>query len=148
MWICPACGRGFKRTNQSHYCGKAPASIDEYILRQEESIRPVLVRLKDAIHNAIPEAAETIAWSMPTWKKNDYIMHFAVNPKHISVYVGEEAIAHFSEELQGCDTHKGGIRFKYDDEIPFSLISDMAKWCFEMDRSIQTDNAAAPKKRK
>lgn len=31
MWICPKCGRKFKRTNQGHYCGKAPESIDEYI---------------------------------------------------------------------------------------------------------------------
>ena len=39
MWTCPNCGREFKRTNQSHYCGKAPASIDEYILRQENDIQ-------------------------------------------------------------------------------------------------------------
>lgn len=31
MWTCPKCGREFKRTNQSHYCGKAPESVDEYI---------------------------------------------------------------------------------------------------------------------
>lgn len=30
MWICPKCGREFKRTNQGHYCGKAPESVDEY----------------------------------------------------------------------------------------------------------------------
>ena len=31
MWTCPKCGREFKRTNQGHYCGKAPENVDEYI---------------------------------------------------------------------------------------------------------------------
>ena len=134
MWTCPSCGREFKRTNQDHYCGKAPVSVDEYILRQNESIQPTLDRLKNTIDNAIPDAAETIAWSMPSWKKNGYIIQFAVSTKHISVYVGEEAVAHFSEMLKEFDIHKGGIRFKLDEELPFSLISDIAKWCFAMDQ--------------
>ncbi len=31
MWVCPKCGRAFKNTEQSHYCGKPPATIEEYI---------------------------------------------------------------------------------------------------------------------
>ena len=31
MWTCPKCGRTFRRTDQDHYCGQAPASVDEYI---------------------------------------------------------------------------------------------------------------------
>ena len=31
MWTCPKCGRAFKRQEQSHYCGKAPETVDEYI---------------------------------------------------------------------------------------------------------------------
>ena len=34
MWICPKCGREFKRTNQGHYCGKAPETVLEYIASQ------------------------------------------------------------------------------------------------------------------
>lgn len=36
MWVCPKCGREFKKTNQSHYCGSAPETIDEYISRQPQ----------------------------------------------------------------------------------------------------------------
>lgn len=39
MWKCPKCGRSFKNENQSHYCGKAPETIDEYILAQDEEIQ-------------------------------------------------------------------------------------------------------------
>ena len=36
MWKCPKCGREFQRTGQSHCCGKKPATVDEYILSQDE----------------------------------------------------------------------------------------------------------------
>ena len=134
MWTCPNCGREFKRTNQSHYCGKAPASIDEYILRQEESIQPVLVCLKNAIHDAIPAAEEVIAWSTPTWKKKGNIIRFAASKNHIGVYVWEDAVSFFEDRLKGFDTSDGVIRFKIGEEMPLSLIADIAKWCFAMDQ--------------
>ena len=133
MWICPKCKREFKRTNQDHYCGKAPVTIDEYIMKQDIAIRPALVSLRNAIRDAIPEAAETIAWSMPTWKKKGNIIHFAVTKNHIGVYAGEDAIAHFAERLKGYEIYKGGIRLKLDEDRPLSLISDIAKWCFTME---------------
>ena len=134
MWKCPKCGREFKKTNQDHYCGKAPADIDEYILRQEKDIQPMLVSLRNAIHNAIPEAEETIAWSMPTWKKKGNIIHFAVSKKHIGVYVEQEAVDFFAERLKDFETNKGVIRLKFDRELPLSLIADIAKWSYEMDQ--------------
>ena len=134
MWTCPKCGREFKRTNQDHYCGKAPASIDEYIQKQEIAVQPALICLRNAIHDAIPEAAETIAWSMPTWKKKGNIIHFAVSKKHIGIYVGQEAILFFNERLKEFETHNGAIRLKLNQEIPLSLISDIAKWSYTMDQ--------------
>ena len=134
MWTCPNCKREFKRANQDHYCGKAPASIDEYILKQEIAIQPALIGLRNAIHDAIPEAEEKIAWSMPTWKKKGNIISFAANKNHIGVYIGEEAVAHFRAQLEDIEVYKGNLRLKYDREIPLILISDIAKWCFTMDQ--------------
>ena len=130
MWTCPKCGRKFKRTNQDHYCGKAPASIDEYIQRQDIAIQPVLISLRNAIHDAIPEARETIAWSMPTWKKKGNIIHFSVSKNHIGVHIGEETVTHFHERLKGLEVYKSVIRLKFDQEMPLLLIADIAKWSF------------------
>ena len=135
MWTCPDCGREFKRTNQSHYCGKAPATVDEYIERQEESLRPTLVSLKNTICEAIPEAEAVIAWSMPTWKKKGNIIHFAVNKGYIGLYVEQAAISFFEERLKGFEAYKGVIRLKTDRELPLDLISDIAKWCFTLDQT-------------
>ena len=46
MWKCPKCGRSFKKENQSHYCGKAPETVDEYILAQDEGIRDQLQSIR------------------------------------------------------------------------------------------------------
>ena len=127
-WICPKCGREFKKTGQDHYCGKAPASVDEYILRQDRTIQPALTNLRNAIRDAIPEAEERIAWSMPTWKKKENIISFAAGKNHIGVYVGEEAVAHFRERLEGLEVYKGNLRLRYDQEMPLALIADMARW--------------------
>ena len=71
---------------------------------------------------------------MPTWKKKGNIIHFAVSKNHIGVYVGQEAVSFFEERLKGIEFHKGVIRLKLNQEMPLSLIADIAKWCFTMDQ--------------
>ena len=134
MWTCPNCGREFKRTNQSHYCGEAPASVEEYILRQEKDVQSALVCLRNTIRDAIPEAEETIAWSTPTWKKKGNVIRIAVSKKHIGVYVWGDAVSFFEEQLKEYETDNGVIRLRIGEEMPLSLIAEIAKWCFAMDQ--------------
>ncbi len=54
MWECPKCGRTFKNTNQAHYCGSAPATIEEYIERQPEKAQPYLRQINCVIKAALP----------------------------------------------------------------------------------------------
>ena len=129
-WKCPKCGREFARENQDHYCGK-PRTIDEYIEAQEETFRPRLHEIRAVIRGAIPEAEETISWSMPTYRKGRNIIHFAAARKHVGLYPGEEAVARFAEELAGYEVSKGTIRLPYDRPLPADLIRRIAGWCFE-----------------
>lgn len=129
-WKCPKCGREFARENQDHYCVK-PRTIDEYIEAQEETVRPRLHEIRAVIRGAIPEAEETISWSMPTYRKGRNIIHFAAARKHVGLYPGEEAVARFAEELDGYEVSKGTIRLPYDRPLPEDLIRRIAGWCFE-----------------
>lgn len=129
-WKCPKCGREFARENQDHYCVK-PRTIDEYIEAQEETVRPRLHEIRAVIRGAIPEAEETISWSMPTYRKGRNIIHFAAARKHVGLYPGEEAVAWFAEELAGYEVSKGTIRLPYDRPLPEDLIRRIAGWCFE-----------------
>lgn len=129
-WKCPKCGREFSRIEQQHYCVK-PATIDEYIESQDESIRERLREIRSIIRSAIPEAEERMSWSMPTYWKGNNLIHFAASKKHLGLYPGGEATAVFADELAGFDVSKGTIRLPYSKELPEDLIRRIAVWCFE-----------------
>ena len=131
MWKCPKCGRSFKREEQSHYCGKAQATIDEYINSQDEVIRDQLQCVREAIRDELPNATEKISWSMPTYWQGHNIIHFAAQKKHIGLYPGPEAVERFADKLEeaGCKYSKGSIQIPYSDELPLDLISAIAAWC-------------------
>ena len=100
MWKCPKCGRSFRKENQSHYCGKAPTTVDEYILAQDEGIREQLRSVRTVLRGKLPDATEKIAWSMPTYWKDHNIIHFAAQKKHIGLYPGPEAVECFGRKLE------------------------------------------------
>lgn len=129
MWICPKCGRHFRNTNQDHYCGTAPATIEEYILSQPEDIQPCLRQVNEAIRASIPEAKEKISWSMPTYWKGRNLIQFAAAKKHIGLYPGPEAVEAFAGRLTDFKTSKGTIQLPYSKPLPLELIAEIAKWC-------------------
>ena len=133
MWKCPKCGRTFKKENQSHYCGKAPKTVEEYILAQDEEIRDQLQKVRKELLGRLPDATEKISWSMPTYWKEHNIIHFAAQKKHIGLYPGPEAVEFFSEKLDqaGLKYSKGSIQVPYSNDLPLNLIAEIADWCRE-----------------
>ena len=131
MWKCPKCGRTFKKENQSHYCGKAPKTVEEYILAQDEEIRDQLQKVRKVLLGRLPDATEKISWSMPTYWKEHNIIHFAAQKKHIGLYPGPEAVEFFSEKLDqaGLKYSKGSIQVPYSNDLPLNLIAEIADWC-------------------
>ena len=133
MWKCPKCGRAFKNENQSHYCGKAPQTVEEYILAQDEDLRGLLQNVRKVLIDSLPGTTEKISWSMPTYWKGCNIIHFAAQKKHIGLYPGPEAVVFFSEKLDqaGLKYSKGSIQIPYSGELPLALIAEIARWCME-----------------
>jgi len=131
MWTCPKCGRTFKKTEQSHYCGKAPSTIEEYILSQPEEVQDRLRLVNATIKNSIPDAREKISWSMPTYWKGRNLIQFAASKKHIGLYPGPEAVEAFVDHLKEYKTSKGTIQLPYSKPLPLELIGEIAKWCEE-----------------
>lgn len=129
LWVCPKCGRSFRRKGQDHYCGKAPETIEEYILGQPEEARPYLRQVNDAIKRNIPEAKEKISWSMPTYWKGRSLIQFAAFQRHIGLYPGPEAVAAFAGRLADFKISKGTIQLPYSKPLPLELIGEIAVWC-------------------
>jgi uncharacterized protein YdhG (YjbR/CyaY superfamily) len=133
MWQCPKCKREFKNTNQEHFCGETPETIDAYIAAQPESVQPLLKQVRNTLRAVLPEAEERISWRMPTYWRRQNIIHFAAFKKHIGLYPGERAMAHFSERLADYKTSKGAAQFPYDKPLPLPLIAEIAKWCYDIE---------------
>lgn len=131
MWTCPKCGRSFKAAGQSHYCGKAPETIEEYILSQPEEVRPYLNQVNEAIRAGLPEAKEKISWSMPTYWRGHNLIHFAASRRHVGLYPGPEAVEAFAGRLADYKTSKGTIQLPYARPLPLELITEIAAWCGE-----------------
>lgn len=129
MWECPKCGRSFKRTNQDHYCGTAPQTMEEYIAQQSEEVQPRLWQINDTIQRVLPDATPKISWSMPTYWKKRNLIQFAAFKKHIGLYPGPEAVEAFAHRLKEYKTSKGAIQFPHGKPLPLELIAEIAVWC-------------------
>lgn len=129
MWKCPKCGREFNRANQGHYCGKAPETVIEYIDSQPPEAHSHLIEMMNILHNSVPNINERISWSMPYYEKDAKAISFSACKKHISFYVGVEAIEEFAPKLSGFVTKKNAIYLPYSKALPAELITDIAKWC-------------------
>lgn len=129
MWVCPKCGRSFRRKEQDHYCGKAPETIEEYILSQPAEVQPYLRQVNDAIKGSLPDAEQKISWSMPSYWKGRNLIQFAAFKRHIGLYPGLEAVEEFADRLADYKTSKGAIQFPYNKLLPLALIGEIAVWC-------------------
>ena len=132
MWQCPKCKRTFKNTNQDHFCGEAPKTIDEYIAAQPINVQPVLIQMRGILSAALPDVEERISCSMPTYWHKKNIIHFASFKKHIGLYPGEKAVEHFKDRLTEYKSSKGAIQFPYDRPLPVELITEIANWSYSL----------------
>jgi uncharacterized protein YdhG (YjbR/CyaY superfamily) len=128
MWICPKCGREFKKTNQDHFCGEKPTNIDEYISVQSDDVQVVLAKVRETIRAAAPDAIEKISWRMPTFWQGENLIHFAAFKKHLGIYPGDMSLSPFDERLAGYHRTKGAIQFPCDKPIDYELIADITRW--------------------
>jgi uncharacterized protein YdhG (YjbR/CyaY superfamily) len=102
-----------------------PATIDAYIAAAPEAVRPILHRVRALIRAAAPDAKETIAWSMPTFRGRYNLVHFAAHKAHLGLYPGAEAMVRFQDALKEYKTSKGAIQFPYAKPLPEALITEI-----------------------
>lgn len=81
------------------------------------------------LRNSVPGVSERILWSMPYYESEGKSISFSACKKHISFYVGVEAIERFALDLAKFATKKNAIYFPYDKALPANLIESIAKWC-------------------
>ena len=107
-----------------------PTSIDEYISGCAEGVRPVLQQIRATIKAAVPEAEETISYSIPAFKlQGRNLVYFAAYRKHIGLYPVPSGNSEFEKDFTPYKTSgKGAIQFPLDKPMPLKLIERIVKF--------------------
>jgi len=110
---------------------KAPTNIDEYIAAFPEDVQSRLEAIRQAVHEAAPQAKETLSYGMPTFRQKLNLVYFSAAQHHIGFYPTGEAIEAFQDRLEGYESSKGTVKFPDDQPIPFDLVTEMVKYRVE-----------------
>jgi uncharacterized protein YdhG (YjbR/CyaY superfamily) len=101
----------------------AHATVDDYIAAQSAQTQPRLHELRAIIRAAVPDAAEVIAYDIPTYKFRGAMVSFGAAKRHCALY--GSAMDAFPDELRGFETSKGTVRFPLDRPIPADLVRSL-----------------------
>lgn len=107
-----------------------PNTIDEYIEGFPRDTRDILEQVRETIKATVPQAEETISYSMPAFKLNDrYLIYFAGYKKHIGMYPVPAGNKSFEKDFSAYKTSgKGTIQFPLDKPMPITMIKKIVKF--------------------
>jgi len=102
---------------------------DAYIAEAPEDLRPLLVRLRDQLARALPDAEEIIAYKMPGFRIGKSIVAgYAAFSRQCGLYVAPAAIASHADDIAaaGLKATKTGVTFSPTQPIPDALVEKLA----------------------
>lgn len=103
-------------------------SVDEYIKCFPGDVQKILMSVRNAIKEVIPDAEESISYQIPVFKLNGkVIIYFAGWVNHLSVYPKPRGNGELNKQLAKFKGGKGTIQFPIDKPVPLSLIKKIVK---------------------
>lgn len=105
------------------------ADHDAYIAAAPEDLRPLLVRLRDQLARALPDAEEVIAYKMPGFRIGKSIVAgYAAFSKQCGLYLAPAAIAELADDIvaAGLKSTKTGVTFSPSQPMPAGLVKKLA----------------------
>lgn len=106
---------------------KGPKDIDEYIATFPTEVQIVLVKLRQTIRGAAPDAEETISYQMPAFKQHGILVYFAAWANHIGLYPPISGDKNLETALARYAGPKGNLQFPLSEPIPYDLIERIVK---------------------
>jgi uncharacterized protein YdhG (YjbR/CyaY superfamily) len=103
-------------------------TLDEYIASFSPNIQIILQQIRQAVHEAAPQAQEIISYSMPAFKQGNIIVWFAAFKNHIGFFPKVSTIEAFKDKLSDYKTSKGTIQFPLNKPMPIALIKEIVRF--------------------
>jgi uncharacterized protein YdhG (YjbR/CyaY superfamily) len=107
---------------------KSASPIDAYLAKLPLPVQKQMQKLRQAIHEAAPEAKEAMSYGAPAFQQGGNLILFAAFKNHIGIYPTPSAIEAFKKELSGYETSKGTVKFPLDKPIPFELVKRIVRF--------------------
>ena len=107
---------------------KNSSPIPTYIKEFSSDLKSRLEKVYLIIKSQIPEATETFAYQMPTFKKKKNLIHFAGYQHHIGIYPGPKGIVYIKSIMPNAITSKGTWKLMHTDPIPEKELIQLCRW--------------------
>jgi uncharacterized protein YdhG (YjbR/CyaY superfamily) len=104
-----------------------PKDVDAYMAAAPKKVQPKLSKIRAAIREVAPDAAESISYGMPFYDYKRRLAWFGLQKTHIGLYLRPPVITEHKRELSGYVTTKSAVQLPLDREIPISLIKKLVK---------------------
>jgi uncharacterized protein YdhG (YjbR/CyaY superfamily) len=102
-------------------------TIDGYIARFPPEVRATLERVRRTVHEAAPNAEETISYRIPAFTLHGILVYFAAFKGHIGLFPPVAGDARLEKAIARYAGPKGNLRFPLDEPIPYGLIARVVK---------------------
>lgn len=104
------------------------ATVDEYFAAVPADRRTALERLRRLIREAAPDATETMAYGMPSFRLDGrWLLGYSATKRGCSFYAGAAPTQTYADELAGYRLWKGTINFPVDRPLPDDLVTKLVK---------------------
>src|SRR5688572_15237639 len=105
------------------------ADHDAYIAEAPEALRPLLVRLRAQLADALPDAEQVIAYNMPGFRIGQSVVAgYAAFSKQCGLYLYPSAIASHASDIAaaGLKATRTGVTFSPRQPVPDGLVRKLA----------------------
>jgi uncharacterized protein YdhG (YjbR/CyaY superfamily) len=101
--------------------------VDQYLANLEEPKRATLQKLRETIHEILPDAEEVISYGMPAFRQNGKVLAgFAAFKNHLAYLPHSgSTFAELKKELAGYSSTEGSLHFPIDKPLPKSLVKKL-----------------------
>ncbi|HEY6634138.1 MAG TPA: DUF1801 domain-containing protein [Acidimicrobiia bacterium] len=116
-----------------------PDTIDAYISTYPADVQERMTTLRDIIHRAAPDVAESITYDMPTFKIDGMrLTYFAAWKRHIALYAIPRMADSLEDDLAPYRAAKDTVQFPNDQPLPTDLVERLLAALVDMRTPSQT----------
>ena len=105
-----------------------PTTPQEYLATVPAQARPALDQVRSAIREALPNAAETISYSILGYRLHGRVICYCAGwAEHVSLYPVPEGDEEYAAAMAPYHSGRGTLKFPLSEPMPTTLVARTAR---------------------